>query len=218
MTDDLQALFDEGGPTIELPAGHYAGPITVRRDVTLVGAGANKTIIESTSGQPVLRIKPGLAVELHDLTLAGGDVPLERGGVVTLTDGRLRVVGCTLTGSRAVLGGALHAGHGAELVVEETRIIGNVAIKGGGGLAVTDGARVWLTRVSFSHNVAADGGHHLYVMGRPGAAPHISVEYVTWSECAGRGSSIANVRGFEGRFTLKGTPWPKDSLKVPQHG
>ncbi len=218
MTAALQDFIDEAGDIVRLPEGRYCGPVNVRRDVVIAGAGPGPTVVESIPGQPVLRIKPGLRVEVHGLTLQGGDVPLERGGVATVKEGFTRFVGCRLTGCRAVLGGALHAGDHAELVLEDCRVAGNVAIKGGGGIAVTGGARLMLRRTSFSHNVAADGGHHLYVMGRPGRAPEIQVEYVTWSPCVGRGTSIANVRGFEGRFVLHGTPWPADSLKVPQRG
>jgi predicted outer membrane repeat protein len=82
--------------TIALPAGHY-GPTTaypsVVQDVTVNGAGANVTVIESAApGHPRLFDVPaGGSLGLHDLSLTGagvgpGSALRASGGAVTITD------------------------------------------------------------------------------------------------------------------------------------
>ena len=212
----VQAWLDTGGVEVVLPAGRFEGPVVISRSVRIRGAGARRTVIEAAPRSRVLEIARGVRVELADVTLAGGHPPMGRGGAFEVLEGEVVCTQCDFLQHRAVFGGAVHVGGEASLFMQACRLAMNGAGKGGGAVAVTGQGRLSLRDVQLEDNRAADGGHHLYVMGQPGGTPDVVLHRVTWSPCGGRGTGIANVRDFEGRFTLVDTEWPADSLKVPQ--
>ncbi|MEO1338565.1 MAG: hypothetical protein AAFV29_23180 [Myxococcota bacterium] len=214
MPRSLQAMIDAGvGDTLVLPEGRFGGPAVVRRPLRIVGAGPDRTVIV---GDGPLLSSAGTAASLQALSLAGASLPTGRGAAIHVASGRVEIVDCVIEGHRAVMGGAVYVAASGTLSMRRVRLIGNRASKGGGAIAIIGGGRAKLSQVSFEDNRAADAGHHLYAMRVGSRVPQIQLTSVTFSACLGRSTGIANVRGFEGRFTLIDTEWPADSLKVPQ--
>ena len=224
------------GDAIELAAGRWTGGVTFTRDAVVRGQGRDCTFLAAPpGGGPVIIVRPGVTVVIEGCTLVGGRkmpgavlVPRGcvggRGGVVRLEDAkgteqgaRLRLVDASVHAGAAVFGGGVYAGRAAWLHMSRTRVTGHWAEKGGGGLAVVGAEEVCLAHVAFADNRAGDGGHHLYAMAERWV-PEIQLDQVDFAPCAGRGTGVANVRGFEARFALHQTAWPADSLKVPQRG
>lgn len=203
------------GAVLRVPAGVHAGPLLIDREVTLVGEGREFTIVEGFDG-PAVQIRPGVQVTLQSIGFRGGRSARGRGGIVNVESSHLLVSGCRFEQGRAVVGGAIHVGRQGLATIEQSTIAHNHADRGGGGLAVTASGRAVLRDVDFDSNRAGDAGHHLFVMAEPGGRPEVELTRVTWTPCAGRGTGIANVRGFEGQIARFETPWPPDSLKVPQ--
>ncbi len=215
----IQAWLDAAlaGATVTLPAGRFDGPLRIERDVVLEGDPADASIIDARGFGPVVRVEPGVQVELRRLTLTGGRNASGRGGGLTPEAGSaVGVVECRFVANRAVFGGAVFAGTQTELTLADCAIISNQACKGGGGVAAIGSGRVTIDRCTFVDNVAGDGGHHIYLMGYGPHRPVVRGERVQMSPCLGRGTSLANVRGFEGRYEWPAEAWPADSLKVPR--
>ncbi|MEM7677325.1 MAG: hypothetical protein AAF449_15095 [Myxococcota bacterium] len=212
----LQALIDTAtSDTLALPKGTFVGPAVVRRSMHIVGRGIGYSVL--TGGAPLLSTEGAGVVRVEGLTMSGAVAPTGRGAAVRVEAGRVEIVDCAIENHRAVLGGAIYAAGPGTLVMTRVALVGNRASKGGGALAVLGAARVVLTDVSFEENRALDAGHHIYAMRVGAGVPDIQLKAVKFSACLGRSTGIANVRGFEGRFTRVDTPWPADSLKVPQN-
>jgi CSLREA domain-containing protein len=115
-----------GAHTINLPAGTYLmtrnhpfGPLSMSSDVTLLGAGAATTTINSNGGAtisdpPVLQVQSGATVSVSGVTLTGAyGVSTVGGGVVnsgTLTLDGVIVTGNFLQGDNSTAGGIANSG------------------------------------------------------------------------------------------------------------
>ena len=97
---------------IQVPAGshHLAHGVTLRRSVSLVGAGMDETEIVGSGGEHVLRLDGGGRLGLRDLALrfAGGGV----GDVVGVRDAEIEIERCRFSGGTS---SGVGAGAGLEL-------------------------------------------------------------------------------------------------------
>ena len=178
---------DDRPATITLPAGDYAlarDGLRVESEITIVGDGAQDTIIEATGVRPFfVRVSGDLTVEGVAITggetdgdggavlvNAAGSVALrevhlhdneaERGGALAVDGAEARVIDSALTDNEAQEGGAVHVAGAsslasADVALSNTTISGNDAPQGGGGLAVAaTHGEVALTHVSLVDNGA----------------------------------------------------------------
>lgn len=158
----LQEALDGAAPgaEIRLPAGTYPGGMTIVQDVTIVGAGAGRTVLEG--GGPVLTIGVDGAtdppvVSLRGVTITGGRttytfVPeLAFGGGVFIPAGMDGSVGATVTftdsvisGNSARPGGTADCGFPCSFAL-------------GGG--IFNSGRLTLLRTAVVSNTAGSGSH-----------------------------------------------------------
>jgi hypothetical protein len=131
----VQALIDAApaGGTVHLPAGTFAGGLTIAKSLTLVGAGASKTILKG--GDSVITVPdPGgkrWSVTIADLTVTGGVAHgKDEQGVLALGGGVLVEGNADAVGSDVVLRRVVVSGNRAEAL--KTIPSGNATCPGGG--------------------------------------------------------------------------------------
>jgi hypothetical protein len=149
--------------TIVLQAGTYQlglGQLvtdTTNTDVTILGAGADKTVIVADANQRALEVQGESSFALRDLTIQGGNALDDVGGNVSVSFGELRLDRVRLLGGRASRGGGL-ALRGSAAVVSQSSIDGNTADFEGGGIAALEGSQLNVLSSTVSGNTSAEGG------------------------------------------------------------
>ncbi len=158
-----------GADTINVPAGVYTlnrsdsgkedssstGDLDITSDITLIGAGADVTIIDTsrdTTGfnDRIIHILAG-SVTLSKVVIQGGNVASDGGGIYSL--GTLTLVNSTLSGNTAGgSGGGLY--NAGSLTVVNSTFSGNGAANGGGLYNAAGSAG--LTHVTLSSNPAGN--------------------------------------------------------------
>jgi hypothetical protein len=122
------------GDTINVAAGTYgppgeSAPVSINKDVTIQGAGADQTFIDAGGSGPVLSISA--SVNLLGLTIQNGKNGGGGGGILFF---------------------------GSILTISDSVIRNNTAGGGGGGLASFSGGSITITNSTFSGNSAGGGG------------------------------------------------------------
>jgi CSLREA domain-containing protein len=158
-----------GGDTISIPAGHYrltiAGPgedaaasgdLDLTKSVTIAGSGARATVIDAGDGDRVFDVRGGITALISDVTIAGGFVDGNGGGIAST--GVLTLLRDTVSANHALLasngnGGGIDS-NGA-LTLTQTEISGNGAYNGGG---IHFGGTLSLTNSTVSGNTAGAPG------------------------------------------------------------
>lgn len=132
----LQVAAD--GDTIDIGEGTYAGGVVLEKNVTLKGAGRDRTTIQGTNQAAVVRIATRANVAIQAVTITGG------GGSQTRVDatgggGILNEGGLTLTDSivrentvPTGVGGGLYSNSSKILKIVDSVFSGNRATDGGG--------------------------------------------------------------------------------------
>ncbi|MBL8909404.1 MAG: right-handed parallel beta-helix repeat-containing protein [Archangium sp.] len=189
---------------MKVPAGRYTVNLELTRPVTLLAMG--QAVLDGVHSGSVVRVSlPDSAalVRLSGFTIVGGNAP-EAGGAVSLVSGSLELIDCTLRFNKAPLygGGGLFVGDGkakisrcrfeantgrqggailvdgvGELRLEDSTVIQNAAVEGG-GIKVKEGAKVEVLGCTLADNkVVGDGanGGALHCMGTTTRAPTVSV-------------------------------------------
>jgi hypothetical protein len=141
------------GATIQIAAGTYPGGLTIDKNLTLRGAGADQTTI--AGGTPVVKVRPNAVVTIGGVTVTSGSD--RAGGIVN--GGTLTLVGATISGNQAFDlalngGGILNTG---TLTLNSTTLSRNAAGSEGGGI-YNDGGAVTLHGSTIADNRAEDGG------------------------------------------------------------
>ncbi len=146
----------------------YCGDLDILDDVTLLGVGAGKTIIDGGQIDRVLEVHPGRVAEIYAATFTGGWVSYGSGGGI-LNGGSLTLKEVELRDNAAV-GGLDTGGGGLANVAKETgatasltdcRVSANAAYGGGGILNVAESpfiATVRLVRSTVDGNSAQYAG------------------------------------------------------------
>ena len=174
----MQANMVDAGSVITVPEGIYIlsiprnteandfstslaseGDLDLLREMTIKGAGANKTIINANQQDSVFEISwPGELVTIQALTATNGNRPENgsAGGAIHLTNaGILYLDGVILKNSIAGYGGGINADAAASLTMHNSAIISNRARRTSGGLDVYSGTTVVnLMNVTISDNRA----------------------------------------------------------------
>ncbi|HKC23079.1 MAG TPA: choice-of-anchor Q domain-containing protein [Gaiellaceae bacterium] len=179
-----------GGGTISIPAGHYrltiAGPgedvgatgdLDLTNDVTIDGAGARQTVIDSTGSDRVFDVASGVHARINDVSVTGGQVAGDGGGIrnrgtLALSqdaivgdraqgagggiddEGNSTIADSLIADNRATDGGGLRAGAS---LVQTTTITGNAAggpgaTGHGGGIDGAGGVSLTLVSTTLTDN------------------------------------------------------------------
>jgi CSLREA domain-containing protein len=161
LREAIIAANQHPGPdTVMLPAGEYvlqrvgqedqaaAGDLDLRDDLTLIGAGAESTLIDGNQIDRVFRIHSPAVVLLSGLTI-------QRGGIINI--GTLTLENCTLSGNSARQGGGIYNQTGGTLTLKNCTLSGNLADDGGGGIYNQTGGTLTLENCTLSGNLARNG-------------------------------------------------------------
>jgi hypothetical protein len=139
------------GDKIAVGAGSYGGGFTIRKNVSLLGAGASRTTI--SGGGPVVTVAGGVSATIAGVTVNGGSTGFFGGGL--FNGGTLTLKDSTVSANAADGGGGIF--NGGTLVLNDTTVSGNSARAGGG---ILNGGSVTLMDSTVSGNTAlhAAGG------------------------------------------------------------
>lgn len=171
-----------GDDVINLPAGNFVltiagtleeaaatGDLDVRENLSIYGAGADKTIIDAVGLDRVFDLRLGV-LELVGLTITGGRANSSGsfvGGGINASGERLVIGACRLTGNVANLGGAVSASTVTPVQISDSQIDGNAtenlgftnpwgaAIRAEGGLTL-EGTTVTGNTAGLAGNFAID--------------------------------------------------------------
>ena len=110
-----------------------AGDLDVTESLTIIGTGADTTIIDAAGVDRVFQVFAGASLNLRGLTITGGDVVGKGGGLYN--DGHVSLRDSTVTGnSSADRGGGIYSATGADLNIADTTISNNTTDNRGGGI------------------------------------------------------------------------------------
>ena len=226
------------GDTLRLCPGTYREPLVnephmllLANDLTLIGAGADTTILdgEGIVNRTVSAVGSNATVALEGLTITGGNAGTGQGGGIA-NEGDLTLTDCFITGNRALEGGgivttgALHLvtsrvqknrstegggifhdrQNGADITVTlvDSKVTGNTADNRGGGIRLNGGTLILNGTSRVARNIAEDGGGGIY-----------TVEgNVTLADASRVSRNKANYAG--GIFTIRGSVMLKDHSSV----
>jgi hypothetical protein len=166
-TADLQSAIDAAGSgeTIRLCAGTWALTswfgfgLLISKNLTLMGAGADQSIVDGTRSVRVLQISGGAAVTVQDLTITKGTAT-SGGGIYNF--GTLNLVGAKVTDNTATDGAGIYNVGGTVTLGAGSSVTGNSAGGNGGGINVVSGAVSLQTGSSVSGNTAQVSGGGIY--------------------------------------------------------
>jgi predicted outer membrane repeat protein len=181
------------GDHVLLPEGVFIVPgEEIRHRVTIIGAGEDKTILQSAGGPFFGVFDTGLPapddgeLRLHHLTMRGG-VGVH-GGAVSVKDATLSITNVTFENNRASDGGAVHL-NGGWLTVNNATFRNNTAGSGG---AISGTGQIGISDSWFEGNTAtADIGGAL-VVGAAGTTATVMRSTFTGNSAKMKGGAIAN--------------------------
>lgn len=187
---DLAQAVRDAKPhdTVKVPAGRYPVNLELTKPVTLLAMG--QVVLDGLHAGSVVRITTDGLVRLAGFTIVGGEAP-EAGGAVCLLEGSLELTDCTLRFNKAPnygggglcvrdgkakatrcrfeantgrQGGAILVDGLGELRLEDSTVIQNAAVEGG-GIKVKEAAKLEVIGCTIADNkvvgdTAAGGALH----------------------------------------------------------
>jgi hypothetical protein len=204
--------------TLKVPAGRYTVNLELTKPITLLAMG--QVVLDGLHSGSVVRISTDGLVRLSGLTLVGGTAT-EGGGAVCLLEGTLELLDCTLRFNKAPNygGGGLYVRDGkakasrcrfeantgrqggailvdgvGELRLEDSTVIQNAAVEGG-GIKVKEGAKLEVFGCTLADNkVVGDGsmGGALHAAATTTRAPTVSIANSIISERSEGPSCVFN--------------------------
>ena len=146
------------GGTVNIAQGTYTGTdntnINITKNMTIIGANQNNTIINAQGVYQIFNINPGVTVTLQNLTLTNG-YSYSSGGAID-NEGKLTVSDSTFAGNTGTYGsGAIYNRFGGTVNVTGSKFTGNIATNtyGMGGAIFNYGALI-LSNSTFTQNTA----------------------------------------------------------------
>lgn len=143
------------GDTINVASGTYDNNATIiiSKDVTIVGAGAAKTIINGNDADQlaVMRLFDPYTARISGVTIQNGGIGFHNGGNLVLTDSIV-----TNNGASS-FGGGINVDADATLELRNV-IVSNNRAQGGGGIYKNGAGRMTITNVTITGNSATYGG------------------------------------------------------------
>lgn len=134
------------------------GDLDVHGDLTVIGAGADRTVIDAAGLDRAFEVHRDAVLTLHGVTVRGGDAGSGDGGAIAAGAGsRLVLSRVTIEGSSAGgSGGGIWAA--GSLSVADSTLVGNHAEQRGGGIAAFEAVEIAGSTLSDNHAHATDGG------------------------------------------------------------
>jgi hypothetical protein len=208
-----QANVLGGGHTIDLPAGVHRltivggfednaarGDLDVLANLTIRGASARRTMILGQADDRVFDIRPGASALISGVTIQGGFVDGDGGGIENL--GSLVLMRSTVTGNYAVGDGGGVYSTGMLRIMSST-ISGNTADNSGGGIS-SIGQMVITNSTIGENGVSPFGAQKGGGMRNVGSGAMARLLNVTFHRnSAQEGAAISNDSG--GQVTVKMT-------------
>jgi hypothetical protein len=146
------------GQTIALAAALPA----ITDPLTITGLGQAALTVRGTAGARVFQVNPGVAATITDLTVTGGSVAGNGGGILNnggmLTLQRVTVAGNAATGGFSG-GGVASTGAGAALTIRDSTVSGNTATGSGGGVFNDTTSTATITRALVTGNAAGNNAN-----------------------------------------------------------
>jgi hypothetical protein len=177
----VYVLEGEAGIAANHADGEASGDLDIEGDVTLIGLGAQKSILHGNAVDRVMEIHGGV-VRIEHLGVTGGNAgPQGEGGGIRNNGGEVHLQRVSVDGNRAINGGAIMNVAG-EMHIVESSLVDNIA-QGSGG-ALFNRAQLTIENTTISANQANDGG------GLSAVGGNAQLLYVTIA-----GNSAANAGG-----------------------
>jgi hypothetical protein len=158
----LQAAAD--GDTISIGEGTYAGGLEISKDVTLQGAGRDKTTILGTGQAAVIRVGTWANVVIQGVTITGGGGSHTRsghtGGGGILNEGGLELLDSIVRENAATAGagGGIYSSSSKPLTIRNSLIADNQAENGGGIFLRGGDAEIEDTAITGNRSTQNGGG------------------------------------------------------------
>jgi predicted outer membrane repeat protein len=149
----------QSADTIDVAAGTYAEHVVIGKQLTLSGAGEERTIVAATMSHRAVVTVAAHGVILSRLTVTGAMLARgifnQAGAALTLVDTTVRDNG----------GGGIDNQLGAKLSVRSSTIRNNVASRGGSGGGITNAGQLRVTDSSVNTNTATTAGGGIFSSG-----------------------------------------------------
>jgi hypothetical protein len=207
-TDDLQAAINAAadGDTITLCPGTWVVPamLKIGKPLTLVGAGAGKTILDGDGQHRVLAITANVPVTLQALTITRGTDNFGGGGIHSI--GNLTLIDAELTANESTNTDINNGGGGAiinynNLTLRNTVVHQNTSATIGGGILTESGTLTLESGTSIEWNEAGTYGGGIFINTNASTVVMESGSRVFKNRVAGQGGGIAIA--FGGALTLQ---------------
>lgn len=214
------AINDSDADIIQLSSQTFQESIIVDRDVSIIGAGLENSIIQAASDQGiatsrVITVTNGVSVTLNGVTIrhgvaTGSGTDAYGGGI--FNQGTLRIQNCLVTLNTSDYGGGIANGVGAGLAsttITNSSIQSNEATYSGAGIfneATANGttSTITMTHSTISNNSTETGGGVANIAGNGAASFVFSKSTISgnsvdssggglFNEVRNNGSAIANI-------------------------
>src|SRR5262249_47236984 len=146
--------------------GTYEGPIAIGKDLTLVGAGADATLLTQSDNNAMVVVRANSVVAIQGVTITGGtgrqNFSLEREGGGIFNAGILTLTDVAVVGNQANVGAGIFNEGEARLTINASVIRQNEAVRPesggseGGGIVNRPGARLTIANGSVITQNTAD--------------------------------------------------------------
>lgn len=188
----IQSAVDAAasGDTIIIEAGTYTENVDLpSKDLTIVGAGVDQTVIESKfSGRPVMRTGVEGFYELSFMTIRGAENTFEvegsgaGGGIFVEELATVELNNVSVADNTAQQGGGVYVDRFGELAAVETTISENSSVAEGGGIFVDRNGEIALDHSTLSGNSAPGStGGAVYADGDGGSGGRVELNTSTVS-------------------------------------
>jgi hypothetical protein len=184
------------GGTVQIEPGHYVENLVINKEITLIGGGADSTIIDGSQSGPVISINAPGPVSISGVTITGGSDansnPASQGGAGIRNAGSvLTLTECIISNNvaRAWGGGIWSSG---QLILKRCTLIHNQATTGGGGGILVQagrGSKVLIDDSTVSQNIGESGGGMRVSLG---AWLTLTNSRVSFNEAQGLGAGVCN--------------------------
>jgi hypothetical protein len=179
-----QGLDDANCLRLDIRQGIYAENLVIRRDVALVGAGQQRTIIDGQQLGRVIVIKQGTTVLIKGVTVKNGRIADIGGGIYTEYGTDVEIDDTAVLSNTAALGGERNLGFGggiynsSDMTIANSVIAWNVAEGWGGGIDHY-GPSLLIVNTTIAENRSGSLGGGVLSNGYPGGQYDLRIENST---------------------------------------
>ncbi|NYB51002.1 MAG: hypothetical protein HVN35_00310 [Methanobacteriaceae archaeon] len=194
------------GNKINIAPGIYSGsgntPIHINKDITIQGAGQDKTIIDCENIGGAFTVATGKTVTFNDLTIKNSNS--FAGSININQNGNINVNRCTFTENSGLVGSAIYNNYGYATLTDST-FTSNTA-QGGGGAIHNNAGHLTVNRCIFTDNIANGCGGAIYNFGGFNDQGTLSVTESSFTgNTAGSTQSGGAIYTYHGTSTVSGS-------------